>query len=61
MFFWLVKILLQQNVRSFKVTSQVYIDVSHGEKPFGRIEIGLFSEDAPKTVENFRESNIFVI
>lgn len=46
----------QQNVRSFKVTSQIYMDISHGEKPFGRIEIGLFSEIAPKTVENFRES-----
>lgn len=46
---------MQQNVRSFKVTSQVYINVAHGGKPLGKIEIGLFSEDAPKTVENFRE------
>lgn len=37
----------------YKVTKQVYLDISHGSTDLGRITIGLFGEIAPKTVKNF--------
>jgi len=36
------------------VTSQIYFDVAHDGKQLGRITMGLFGDDAPKTVINFR-------
>ncbi|XP_011494655.1 PREDICTED: peptidyl-prolyl cis-trans isomerase B-like [Ceratosolen solmsi marchali] len=38
---------------SFTITDQVYFDIMIGDNPAGRIVIGLFGEDAPKTVKNF--------
>lgn len=47
-------VILQVHAATFKVTSQVYMDVSINGKEEGRVIIGMFGEEAPKTVENFR-------
>lgn len=38
----------------YRVTSQVFMKFRHGNEPMGKVVIGLFGEDAPKTVDNFR-------
>ncbi|KAL2600401.1 hypothetical protein AAZV13_10G110400 [Glycine max] len=37
-----------------KVTNKCFFDVEIGGEPAGRVVFGLFGEDVPKTVENFR-------
>lgn len=37
------------------VTQKVYFDVKIGEESAGRIVIGLFGDDLPKTAENFKQ------
>uniref|UniRef100_A0A182FWX4 Peptidyl-prolyl cis-trans isomerase n=1 Tax=Anopheles albimanus TaxID=7167 RepID=A0A182FWX4_ANOAL len=40
---------------TFTVTSQVYMDISIDGEQIGRVIIGLFGAEAPKTVANFRQ------
>merc|ERR1711934_1207651 len=37
-----------------EVTTKVYFDIEMGGKPAGRITMGLFGKNVPKTAENFR-------
>eukprot|EP00999_Lentomonas_sp_LEN2_P000727 NODE_1724_length_756_cov_63.696343_g1675_i0.p1 GENE.NODE_1724_length_756_cov_63.696343_g1675_i0~~NODE_1724_length_756_cov_63.696343_g1675_i0.p1 ORF type:complete len:196 (+),score=70.74 NODE_1724_length_756_cov_63.696343_g1675_i0:71-658(+) len=37
-----------------KVTSKVYFDITIGDEPAGRVVIGLFEKDVPKTAGNFK-------
>lgn len=37
------------------VTSRVFFDMEVGGEPIGRIVIGLFGNEVPRTVENFRQ------
>ncbi|XP_058819860.1 peptidyl-prolyl cis-trans isomerase, rhodopsin-specific isozyme [Topomyia yanbarensis] len=54
--YWmLVALTVNAQAATFRVTSQVFMDVSIDGKERGRMIIGLFGEEAPRTVANFRE------
>lgn len=47
--------IIQASAATFKVTSEIFMDISINKEPIGRLVFGMFGEEAPKTVENFRE------
>lgn len=38
-----------------EVTDKVFFDITIGDEPAGRVVIGLFGKDVPKTAENFKQ------
>lgn len=45
---------MQVHAAHFKVTSQISFDLVIDSEFIGTITVGLFGDDSPKTVENFR-------
>ena len=39
------------------VTKKVFLDIELGGQSIGRITVGLYADDVPKTAENFRCGN----
>ncbi|KAF9287812.1 Peptidyl-prolyl cis-trans isomerase B [Mortierella alpina] len=51
--FVLAAVALAATAQGAEVTSKVFFDVEQGGKPLGRIVIGLFGNDVPRTADNF--------
>ncbi|KAJ1710984.1 peptidyl-prolyl cis-trans isomerase B [Aspergillus flavus AF70] len=48
------KITSKANTLSSSLLMIVYFDIEHGNKPLGRVVLGLYGKTVPKTAENFR-------
>ena len=46
-------IVCAESPTTAKVTEKVFFDIEIGGEPAGRIVMGLFGDDVPKTVKNF--------
>ncbi|KXS15408.1 hypothetical protein M427DRAFT_70025 [Gonapodya prolifera JEL478] len=44
----------QAAIHDVDITTHVFLDVSRGDVPLGRIVVGLYGNTAPKTVQSFR-------
>jgi peptidylprolyl isomerase len=51
---WLTSVVVAEPASRGEVTTKVFFDVTIGNEDAGRIVIGLFGKDVPRTVENFR-------
>jgi peptidyl-prolyl cis-trans isomerase B (cyclophilin B) len=49
---WILLLLIAV-CQAQKITNTVFFDITKGGKPLGRILIGLYGEDVPKTAKNF--------
>jgi hypothetical protein len=45
--------LVQRPAKEVEVTTKVYFDISAGGQPMGRVTLGVFGNDTPKTAANF--------
>lgn len=49
-----VRSMAQDVATQAKVTTKCYFDIEIGGQPMGRVVLGLFGDEVPKTTENFR-------
>ncbi|KAK3841746.1 MAG: peptidyl-prolyl cis-trans isomerase B [Linnemannia gamsii] len=53
--FVVATVALAVSAQAAVVTNKVYFDINRGDKPIGRVVIGLFGQEVPLTAKNFLE------